>query len=304
MAELYHFTIDEENEEERLDKVLALLLPEYSRSRLQAMIKDGQALVNEKKVKPSLILQAGDEITLNVPDPVNLTIEPENIPLDIVYEDSDIVVVNKPKNMVVHPAAGHYSGTLVNAILYHTKDLSGINGVLRPGIVHRIDRNTTGLLVVCKNDKAHNHLAAQFKEHSITREYYAIVKGYLKEDSGVIENFLGRDPKDRKKYQVTNGTGKKAITHYKVLEKLNGYSLVSFHLETGRTHQIRVHMSSLGHPILGDDVYGGISSQFSNLEGQTLHAKTLGFLHPATNEEVFFDSPLPEYFEKLIERLR
>lgn len=299
MEQSFSFIIDEEYEEERLDKVLALLLPDYSRSRLQGVIKDGLVLVNQGRCKPSTALYGGDEVIINIPEPVIPSIIPENIPLNIVFEDSDVIIVNKPKDMVVHPAFGHYTGTLVNAIMYHTKDLSGINGVLRPGIVHRIDRNTTGLLVICKNDKAHNCLAAQFKEHSIKRTYQAIIKGYLPNDEGVIENYLGRDPKNRMKYSVTAGNGKKAITHYKVLDKRNGHSLVECRLETGRTHQIRVHMASLGHPILGDDLYGGLSSQYPKLIGQTLHAKTLGFVHPTTNEEIFFDSELPEYFLKL-----
>lgn len=302
--EEYRFTIEEDYEEERLDKVLSLLLTDVSRSRVAKLIKDKAVFINGETCKPSTTVLPGDEILLYLPEVEIPSINPENIPIDIVYEDSDYVIINKPKGMVVHPAPGHYNGTLVNAIMYHIKDLSGINGVIRPGIVHRIDRDTTGLLVVCKNDNAHNLLAEQFKVHSIQRSYYAIIKGYLKDESGTIENYLGRDPKDRKKYHVTTGNGKKAITNYRVLETLNGYSLIECKLMTGRTHQIRVHMASIGHPILGDALYGGQSSKYPKLEGQTLHAKTLGFIHPTTGKEVFYDSELPEYFQSLIEELR
>ena len=242
-------------------------------------------------------------IQILLPDPEELNIEPENIPLSILYEDEHLLVVDKPKGMVVHPAAGHTTGTLVHALLYHCKDqLSGINGVLRPGIVHRIDQNTTGALVVCKNDNAHRHLADQLKVHSITRRYRAIVHGNVKEDTGTVHATIGRDPKDRKK-MAAHVQGKDAVTHYKVLERFGNYTYMEFSLETGRTHQIRVHMKSIGHPILGDDIYGPMKCPFS-LEGQTLHAMVLGFIHPVTGEYMEFTAPIPEYFEKLLTKLR
>ena len=225
-------------------------------------------------------------------------------PLDILYEDSDVILVNKPKGMVVHPAAGHYTGTLVNALMYHCRDqLSGINGVMRPGIVHRIDMNTTGVLVVCKNDFAHNSLAEQLKVHSITRVYYAIVFGNLREDEGTVHAPIGRHPTDRKKMSIHSKQGRDAITHYRVLERFGAYTFIECRLETGRTHQIRVHMASIGHPLLGDEVYGPARQPFS-LEGQTLHAGVLGFIHPRTGEYVEFSAPLPAYFEELLEKLR
>ena len=226
----------------------------------------------------------------------------ENIPLDVIYEDSDVIVINKSQDMVVHPAPGNYSGTLVNALLYHCRDLSGINGVLRPGIVHRIDKDTSGALVVAKNDNAHNSLAMQLKDHSMTRSYLALVEGIIKQDEGSIDEPIGRHPKDRIKMAVVEN-GKKAITHYKVIERFDNYTLVECNLETGRTHQIRVHMAKIGHPLVGDLVYGFKKQRF-NLKGQVLHAKRLGFIHPSTNEYMEFVSPLPDYFEKLITKLR
>ena len=242
-------------------------------------------------------------ISIHVPEAVEPEITPEDIPLDILYEDNDVLVVNKPKNMVVHPAPGHYSGTLVNAVMFHCKDnLSGINGVLRPGIVHRIDKDTTGSLIICKNDVAHNSLAAQLKEHSIRRKYVAIVHGILKEDEGTINAPIGRNPNDRMKMAVNPKNGKDAITHYKVLQRLKNYTYVECVLETGRTHQIRVHMASINHPLLGDSVYGPAKCPYK-LEGQTLHAQVLGFVHPTTDEYIEVSAPLPEYFEKILKKL-
>ena len=288
----------------RIDRFLAEKYTDITRSYLQRLIKDGCVTVNGKQVKPGLKLFCGDVVEAELPEPEELSIEAENIPLDILYEDSDLIVVNKPKGMVVHPAAGHYSGTLVNALLYHCRDsLSGINGVLRPGIVHRIDRNTTGSLIVCKNDRSHQAIAEQLKVHSITRKYRAIVHGRLKED-GMVNAPIGRHPLRRKEMAVNGPNGKPAVTHYRILETFDQFTYVECQLETGRTHQIRVHMKSIGHPILGDDVYGPAKCPFPNLEGQTLHAMTIGFVHPSTGEYMEFSAPLPQYFEDLLERLR
>lgn len=288
---------------ERLDKFLAEELSEMSRSHIQKLIKDGHISVNQKPVKANYKLNAGDEIAVSVPEPEIPDILPEDIPLDIIYEDDDILIVNKPKGMVVHPAPGHYSGTLVNAIMYHCRDnLSGINGVTRPGIVHRIDMDTTGSLLICKNDRAHQSLAEQLKEHSITRKYHAIVHGNLKEDTGTVNAPIGRHPVDRKKMSIHTPNGRHAVTHYRVLERFGNYTYIECQLETGRTHQIRVHMSSIGHPILGDTVYGPAKPPFK-LEGQTLHAKVLGIVHPTTGEYMEFDAPLPEYFVNLLKNL-
>lgn len=293
-----------ENAGGRLDKYLAELLPDLSRSYIQKLIQDGNVLVNEKTVKANYKVTAGERINLDIPKPEELDILPENIALDIIYEDNDILVINKPKGMVVHPAPGHYSGTLVNAIMYHCKDnLSGINGVLRPGIVHRIDMNTTGSLLICKNDKSHRILAEQLKEHSITRKYHAIVHGNLKADTGTINAPIGRHPVERKKMSTKSANGRSAVTHYKVLERFGNFTYIECQLETGRTHQIRVHMSSIGHPILGDEVYGPAKCPYK-LEGQTLHAKILGIIHPSTGEYMEFDAPLPEYFHELLRKLR
>ncbi len=297
------FQITEELEDERIDKCVSALIDSLSRSFIQRMIKEERVLVNGKAVKGSYPVKEGDEISFELPESVEPDIEPENIPLDILYEDKDVIVVNKPKGMVVHPAAGHYSGTLVNALMYHCgAELSGINGVMRPGIVHRIDRDTTGSIIVCKNDKAHNCIAEQLKEHSIHRKYHAICFGVLKEDEGVIDKPIGRHPTDRKKMAVNERNGKRAVTHYRVLQRFNGYTYIECSLETGRTHQIRVHMASLGHPLLGDEVYSNRKSPYK-LTGQTLHAKILGFVHPATNDYVEVDAPLPEYFEHLLKIL-
>ena len=289
---------------ERIDKALSVLVDSVSRSFVQKLIREGAVFVGEKPIKANYRLRIDDVVSFELPENEEPDILPEDIPLSILYEDEDILVVDKPKGMVVHPAAGHYSGTLVNAVMYHCgNSLSGINGVMRPGIVHRIDRDTTGSLVICKNDMAHRALAEQFKVHSITRKYRAICMGVLKEDEGTIHKPLARDPKDRKRMAVTmKGNGKDAVTHYLVLERFRNHTYIECELETGRTHQIRVHMASIGHPLLGDEVYGSGKNAY-HLEGQTLHAWKLGFLHPRTLEYVEFDAPLPEYFQKLLQIL-
>lgn len=285
----------------RIDKVLAKLQPDMSRSYLQKMIKEGNVAVNKKVVKANYKVEKGDEILFQIPDPVALDILPEKMELDILYEDEDVIVINKEKGVVVHPAAGHYSGTIVNGLLYHCKgNLSGINGIMRPGIVHRIDMNTTGAIVVCKNDIAHRFVAEQLKEHSITRKYNAIVHNCFRQDSGTVDAPIGRNPQDRKKMAINHQNGKPAVTHYRVLENLQGkYAHIECQLETGRTHQIRVHMSSIQHPLLGDDVYGPAKCPF-HLQGQTLHARVLGFVHPTTKEYMEFEAPLPDYFQRLL----
>ena len=293
------FEVEAEQEGERLDKFLSIIYPEFSRAFFQKLIKSKQVSVNETPQKASYCVKIDDIVTVEIPDAVETTIEPENIPLDILYEDDDVLIVNKPKGMVVHPSAGHYSGTLVNAIMYHCKDtLSGINGEIRPGIVHRIDMDTTGSLIVCKNDEAHVNIAQQIKEHSVNRIYVGIVCGYVKEDSGTVEGAIGRHPIERKKMAINEKNGKPAITHYKVLERFKNYTYMQFKLETGRTHQIRVHMASIGHPLLGDTLYSSGRSPFKHLQGQCLHAKTIGFIHPKTGEYMEYSAPLPEYFEK------
>lgn len=302
--EEFCFEITEELEDERVDKCLALLMDTLSRSYIQKMVKEGQVTVNGRPVRGSFRLKADDRVVFSLPEAQEPDILPENIPLDILYEDSDVIVVNKPKGMVVHPAAGHYSGTLVNALLYHCGgELSGINGVLRPGIVHRIDRDTTGSVIACKNDRAHRIIAQQLKEHSVTRRYQAICCGALKEDEGVVDRPIGRHPADRKKMAVNERNGKRAVTHYQVLERFDKYTFLECRLETGRTHQIRVHLASLGHPLLGDEVYGNGKCPF-RLQGQTLHARTLGFIHPSTGEYVEVDAPLPAYFLELLRKMR
>lgn len=303
--EVYDFYVEEACRDVRLDKFLSQYLEGYSRSFLQKLIKEDKVTVNNGACKASYRLTPGEHLQIHIPEPEQISIEPENIPLDILYEDGDIIVVNKPKRMVVHPAPGHYSGTLVNALMYHCRDsLSGINGVMRPGIVHRIDQDTTGVLVVCKNDTAHQSLAEQLKEHSITREYQTIVHGHIKASEGTVEGSIGRHPVDRKKMAMNVRNGKPAVTHYQVIDELNHqYTYISCRLETGRTHQIRVHMASLGHPILGDNLYGPSKCPFK-LQGQTLHAKILGFVHPTTGEYMEFEAPLPDYFEKLLQKLR
>ena len=288
----------------RIDRFLGSRLEQVSRSYLQKLVKEGAVLVNGKPVKSSYKVENGDWIRLEIPDAVEPEIEAEEMDLDILYEDSDIILINKPKGMVVHPAAGHYSGTLVNGLMAHCKDeLSGINGVMRPGIVHRIDMDTTGILIVCKNDKAHNAIAEQLKVHSITRKYYAIVHGVLKEDTGTVNAPIGRHPVDRKKMSINEKNGKEAVTHYRVLRRFRRFTFVECQLETGRTHQIRVHMASIGHPLLGDQVYGPAKVPFSGLQGQTLHAGVLGIIHPSTGEYMEFTAPLPDYFEAVLKKL-
>lgn len=289
----------------RLDKCIAVNYPEVSRSYVQKLIESGGAWLNGNTGRSKDFVKEGDEIKVLIPAPEGLEVEAEEIPLDVLYEDDDVIVVNKPKGMVVHPAAGHYTGTLVNGLLHHCKgSLSGINGILRPGIVHRIDKDTTGIIVACKNDIAHRNLAEQFKEHTITRRYEALVYGVFKEPEGRVESFICRNPEERMKMMIHTSKGKYAITNYQVKEQFgNKYSHVICQLETGRTHQIRVHMTSLGHPLLGDTVYGPKKDPFS-LIGQTLHAGVLGFTHPTSGEYMEFSSELPEYFCKLTEKFR
>lgn len=298
----FEYKVEQDSVGTRLDVFISNEFENKSRSHIQGIIEGGAALVNGKVRKSNYKLKIDEVITLSIPEAVELNIAAEDIPLDIVYEDSDVIVINKSQDMVVHPAPGNYSGTLVNALLYHCKDLSGINGILRPGIVHRIDKDTSGALVVAKNDKAHNSLAEQLKDHSMTRSYLALVEGIIKQEVGTIDEPIGRHPKDRIKMAVVE-SGKKAITHYKVIERFNNHTLVECNLETGRTHQIRVHMAKIGHPLVGDLVYGFKKQNF-NLKGQVLHAKMLGFIHPSTNEYMEFVTPLPNYFEKIIIKLR
>ena len=302
--EIQEFQVETETNE-RIDKFLSVQMEELSRSYVQKLIKDGNVKVDGKAVKANYKLSYDEWIQVTIPDLTAPDIVPENIPLDILYEDEDILIVNKPKGMVVHPAAGHYSGTLVNALMYYCGNcLSGINGVMRPGIVHRIDMDTTGSLLVCKNDFAHQNLAEQLKVHSIKRVYHAIVHGNIKEESGTINEPIGRHPTERKKMCVNHQNGREAVTHYKVLERFGNYTYIACKLETGRTHQIRVHMASIHHPLLGDRVYGPQKCPFPELQGQTLHAKVLGITHPRTGEYLEVDAPLPVYFERLLQKLR
>lgn len=290
---------------ERIDKVITSYCGEYSRSFIQKLVKDGKVMVNDKIIKSNYRVEEQDKISFIIPEPVELDILPEKIELDILYEDNDIIVINKGKGMVVHPAVGHYSGTIVNGLLYHCKNqLSGINGVMRPGIVHRIDKNTTGVIVACKNDKAHHFIAEQLKVHSITRKYRAIVWNTLNVSSGIIDAPIGRHPTDRKKMAINERNGKHAITHYHLLDNMAGkFAYIECQLETGRTHQIRVHLASIHHPLLGDDVYGSGKSTYK-LEGQTLHAMVLGFIHPTTKKYIEFEAPLPSYFREILDRLQ
>ncbi len=301
----FHFLISEEYENERLDKSLSELTDDtVSRSFLQKLIKDNQVYVNEKIQKASYRLKTGDNVSFFLPEQIEPDIEPENIPLDILYEDEDVIVVNKPKDMVVHPSAGHYTHTLVNGLMYHCKgSLSGINGVLRPGIVHRIDKDTTGSVIVCKNDMSHQNIAEQLKEHSVTRKYRAICFGVIKEEEGTVNAPIGRDEKERKKMSVNYKNGKNAITHYRVIERFREYTYIECRLETGRTHQIRVHMASIGHPLMGDVVYSSQKWPY-NTNGQVLHAYILGFTHPSSGKYIETQAPIPDYFEAVLDKLR
>lgn len=300
----YSFMCQDDLTDSRIDRCIADMYQDMSRSYIQKLIKEGLVFVNGKVIKASYRVAEGDMISFTAPDAILPDIEPEDIPLDILYEDDDVLVVNKGKGMVVHPAPGHYSGTLVNALMYHCRDnLSGINGVLRPGIVHRIDMDTTGSLLVCKNDKAHMSIAEQLKDHTINRVYTCIVHGVMKDDCGRIEAPIGRSEKDRKKMAVNAKNGKEAITNYKVVERFDKFTMVKCKLETGRTHQIRVHLSSIGYPIAGDELYCSLKPP-CKLEGQALHAGLIGFIHPSTGEYMEFTAPLPDYFEKLIKVIR
>lgn len=298
------FEITPEMEDERIDKCICLYMDSLSRSYIQKIIKDGSVTVNGSTVKSNYRVKVEDIVHFIIPPQTEPDIPPQDIPLDILYEDNDILIINKPKDMVVHPAPGHYEGTVVNAVMFHCKNsLSGINGVMRPGIVHRIDKDTTGSLIICKNDEAHNDIARQLKEHSITRKYRAIVHGRISQEEGTVNAPIGRHPTDRKKMAINEKNGKPAVTHYRVLERYDKFTYIECQLETGRTHQIRVHMASIGHPLLGDTVYCNVKSPYK-LSGQTLHAMTIGFAHPRTHNYMEFDAPLPQYFEELLCKFR
>ena len=303
----FEYIVTDEYEGMRIDKLISELIDSLSRSYIQKLIESDKVFCNGKAVKASLRVKENDLVKMEIPPAEIPQILPQNIPLDVLYEDNDVIVVNKPKDMVVHPAAGHYTDTLVNALMYYCKDnLSGINGVLRPGIVHRIDKDTTGSVIICKNDNAHKKIAEQLKEHSINRVYHAICYGIIHEDEGFIDKPIGRSTTDRKKMAVVNSGGKDAYTGYKVIKRFeqDGFTYVECRLKTGRTHQIRVHMASIGHPLLGDEVYApGRKSKFKT-NGQCLHAKILGFEHPVTGEYIETDAPLPEYFSHLIDVLK
>lgn len=302
MSEIREFTAEERFDGVRLDKALSEALEDITRSAAAKLIEDGRVSVNGKKASKSCKLSAGDTVAADIPDPEPLDVKAEDIPIDIVYEDDELLVVNKPKGMVVHPAAGNYTGTLVNALMFHCRDrLSSINGVIRPGIVHRIDKNTSGLLIVAKTDRAHLGLAEQIKEHSFTREYCAVVCGRMKEPEGTVDAPIGRHPVDRKKMCVTDKNSRNAVTHYYTEEEFDRYTKLRLRLETGRTHQIRVHMAYIGHPVLGDDVYG---KPFKGIEGQCLHAKKIGFVHPVSGEYLEFDSELPDYFKDILRKIK
>ena len=303
------FYIEAEDQGKRLDAFLSEKIEGYSRTYMQKLIEDQSCKVNGKGAKSNLKLRQGDLVEAAIPAPVALELEAERIELDIVYEDADIIIINKPQGMVVHPAHGNYSGTVVNALLSHCGSLSdynsltGINGVMRPGIVHRIDKDTSGIIVIAKTNAAHLSLSEQLKEHSITRKYTALLEGRLKDDAGRIETLIGRNPKDRKQMAVVSGNGKKAVTHYRVIERFDGNTLIEAVLETGRTHQIRVHTAYIGHPVVGDTIYGYKKQRFDT-KGQLLHARVLGFLHPTSKVYVEFEAALPDYFERILEILR
>jgi 23S rRNA pseudouridine1911/1915/1917 synthase len=301
MSEQVILTASPEDKGSRIDKYISDNIAELTRSAVQGLIEKGLVLAEGKAVSKNYKLRGGEEISVEIPEPEPMDAVPEDIPLDIVYEDDDLLVVNKPKGMVVHPAHGNYTGTLVNALLHHCGDsLSGINGVIRPGIVHRIDKNTSGLLIVAKNDASHLKLAEQIKEHSFTREYEAVACGYFKETEGTVDAPIGRHKTDRKKMCVTTENSRNAVTHYSVIKQYGGYAHVRLRLETGRTHQIRVHLSYIGHPVLGDDVYG---KPYKGIEGQCLHARKIGFIHPTTGGYMEFVSDLPDYFVSILAKL-
>jgi 23S rRNA pseudouridine1911/1915/1917 synthase len=299
--EVIQHIIQQNEHGERIDRIVSGLNKEWSRSQVQQWIKEGHIKVNDEEVKPNFKCPLESTITITIPEPEELDVEPENLHLDISYEDSDVIVVNKPKGMVVHPAPGHYSGTMVNGLMYHCKDLSGINGVLRPGIVHRIDKDTSGLLMVAKNDLAHEHLVNQLVEKTVTRKYNAVVHGLIPHEYGTIDAPIGRDPKDRQSMTVVDN-GKNAVTHFKVLERFKDFTLVQCELETGRTHQIRVHMKYIGYPLAGDPKYG--PRKTLSLNGQALHAGVLGFNHPRTNEYMEFEAEPPQEFKELLSQLK
>lgn len=301
--ERINYLIDETEEGGRLDKILSEKSEDFSRARIQQLLDQGLILVNDEIKKNNYKVKRGDEITIDIPEVKELEAFPQDLNLDILYEDEDIIVVNKPKGMVVHPGAGNPDHTLVNGLLFHCKDLSGINGVLRPGIVHRIDKDTTGCIVACKNDKAHEAISKQLSNKTCSRDYIAIVHGELPHEYGTIDAPIGRDSKDRQKMTVTDKNGRDAVTHFKVEERFKGFTLVSFKLETGRTHQIRVHMQYIGYPIVGDPKYAFRNTR-NDTEGQVLHAEALTLVHPTTNETMTFKAPLPDYFKALIEEMR
>ncbi|MCR4925618.1 MAG: RluA family pseudouridine synthase [Clostridiales bacterium] len=304
MVDALIFSVPEELSGQRIDKVISCMVADMSRNACVKILEENGVSVNSKTVNKSAKVNAGDKVCVKIPEPKELVAEPENIPLDIRYEDDDLLVVNKPKGMVVHPAAGNYNGTLVNALLYHCGDsLSGINGVIRPGIVHRIDKDTSGLLIVAKNDIAHNSLALQIKEHSFTREYQAVAYGHFKEPSGVVDLPIGRHPTKRKQMAVVYKNSKPAVTHYEVIKEYKDFTHIKLKLETGRTHQIRVHMSYMGHPLAGDEVYGP-SKVITSLGGQCLHAGLIGFIHPRTKEYIEIKSELPQYFTDFLKILK
>lgn len=300
--ELKKFEANDIDLGKRLDSYLTERIDNYSRTYIQKLIEETFIKVNGKIIKTNYKLRQNDKIEVQIPEPINLEVVAENIPLDVVFEDKEIIIINKAQGMVVHPAHGNYTGTLVNALLYHCDNLSGINGILRPGIVHRIDKDTSGIIVVAKSNEAHMSLSQQLKEHTITRKYTALLEGKVKIDKGIVETYIGRNPSDRKKMAVVNSNGKKAVTHYKIVQSYDRNTLIEAQLETGRTHQIRVHMAYIGHPVVGDLVYG-IKKQRFDTSGQLLHARVLGFIHPKTNKYLEFEARLPDYFQNIVSKL-